>query len=326
MPRPVPRFFDFVGQRKLVDVLCRQLAGAMARKEPFPHTLFLGPSGVGKSLLARMLVKEYGTNLIEGMGYDDHVALSRKLSLLGLNDFLFIDECHRLGPLQQELLCEAIDRKSIPAPGGKGSERETEGDKRIALPPWSLALATDQPGRLLDALLKRVVLPVYFDYYPARELKEVVADLATRSNILVSPQAAGLVARVACGLPRKAKLLLQNLRLFHPDAETKQLGIEHVREFLGAIGTDQTGLGPMEVRYLEAVADLGGASLESIALVIGTDKTFVRRQIEAPLVRRALVTIAPGGRRLTPSGQKWVEEHRTSHPEPPTETDEDDQD
>ncbi|NQT38773.1 MAG: AAA family ATPase [Planctomycetes bacterium] len=63
MPRPLPQFHGFVGQERIVSRLRRQLDGAMTRNEPFPPSLFAGPSGIGKTLLATALASSYGTKL-----------------------------------------------------------------------------------------------------------------------------------------------------------------------------------------------------------------------------------------------------------------------
>ncbi|MEJ7637184.1 MAG: Holliday junction DNA helicase RuvB C-terminal domain-containing protein [Singulisphaera sp.] len=196
----------------------------------------------------------------------------------------------------------------------------------VELPTWSLILATDQPGLLLNALLNRIDLTVGLDYYPHRELKEVVEVLATEAKLLLKPQASGLVARAACGLPRKARQLLHNLRRHYPEAGNQQLSKKHVREFLHFMGIDETGLGPDEFRYLKALGDQGSASLETLASMLSTDTLHLRRQIEAVLVRRGLVKIAPGGRQLTATGRKLIEEHRKNNPGPSPEKDEDDDD
>lgn len=324
MPRRVPKFHEFVGQKKHVDFLGRLLAGAMARNEPFPHTLFLGPSGIGKTLLSRQLAKEYGTDVVEAMGYEDREVLGRKLKGLHANDFLHVDECQRLGFPEQEMLCEAIDRKSIPEPDPERTDREAAGGGRASIQPWTLVLATDQPGRLLPALRKRIVNQVGLTYYPTRELKEIVEVLSDDADLLLSPQAARRIAEVAGGLPRLAKQLVQKLRLFHPDSEKRQLSIEDVREFLTAQGTDESGLDPMEQSYLAAVEELRGASLESLALMLGTDKAYVRSQIESALVRRGLVKIGPAGRQLTSSGRQLVDCERMHNSESLVEKDEDD--
>jgi Holliday junction DNA helicase RuvB len=306
MPRPAPRFRNFIGHRRIVALLRRQLEGAQARGEPFPHTLLHGPSGVGKSLLAGALAAEMGTGIVEAMGYDDRPTLVKKLARLRPHDFLLVDECHRLGPLEQELLCEAIDGDRLPSASRRRGEPKADGDEEAGLPPWTVILVTDQPGRLLDALRKRVVITQCLSHYPEKELKEIVEVLASRADLLLSPQSAWLIARVAGGLPRRARHLLQNLRLYFPDAESRQLGLEQIRQFLAADGIDRAGLGRLERHYLRAIARLDGASLESIGLMLGCDPAYVRREIEPMLVWRGLVRIAPSGRQLTAAGQEWV--------------------
>jgi Holliday junction DNA helicase RuvB len=301
--RPPPRFGDFVGQGKTVSFLRRQLDGALARGEAFPHTLFIGPSGTGKTLLARSLATEFGSRLVEAMGYEDRNSLIKKMLLLNVGDFLFIDEAHRLGPLQQELFYLAIDLGSVPNAPGQREATDGGGDGRVTLKPWTLVLATDQPGSLLDALRKRMIIEIALPYYSAAEMKEIVENVAMQLSLLVSPQAARKIAEIANGLPRRAKQLLQNLRLFHPHAEKGQVGQKELQEFLTAAGYDARGLTTLEQRYMELIPPSGGASLESLALTLGVDTNYVRREIEAPLVRRALVRITPLGRQLTERGR-----------------------
>jgi Holliday junction resolvasome RuvABC ATP-dependent DNA helicase subunit len=310
MSRPAPRFRNFIGQKKIVDYLRRQLAGAQALNEPFPHSLFLGPSGVGKSQLARTLAAELGTTVVEAMGYNHRDDLAQKLSDLVPNDILYIEECHRLGPPEQEYLCEMIERTATAGRQRTQPDRGSDEEGWRAPVAWTLILATDTPGRLLNALNKRLAIQIYLPYYPPGDLKDIVEFQATEMDLLISPQAAGLIAEVAGGLPRPAEMLLQHLRLFHQDAAGRRLGVWEVRQYLDAAGIDADGLDPLARGYLEAVADLGVASLETIALRLGTDAAFVRRQVEAPLVRRGLVRVGPAGRQLSESGRRWEENRR----------------
>lgn len=228
MGRPVPRFQEFVGQRRIVAILQPQLEGAKARGEPFPPALLCGPSGIGKSLLAQACAQAYGTTLCSVDGHEPVARIVERFKTLKTNDFVFIDEAHNLANGAQELLYSCIDHRRIPpwalpAKDIKDLQLSTEG---FPIAPFSLLLATDQPGQLLGALRRRLELTLSLEYYSNKEMRAIVDHQATGAELLLSPQARNKVARVACGLPRRAKHLLQNLRRHFPDAEQRQLTLD----------------------------------------------------------------------------------------------------
>lgn len=213
MPRSLPHFRGFYGQQAAIRPVLHLLGGAIARGEPLGHLKISGPSGSGKTHLAQARAEETGTRLLTLMGRDTEVKLAEQLLQVRKCDYLLIDEAHSLEPRQQELLFEAIDSQSIPA-AERPHEREksTEAAPRRQLQPFTLVLATDRPGLLLNALHKRIPIAIHFQPYSESELKEIVAAIATQCNMLLTPQAARVLAAACGSLPRMAKLHLLNLR------------------------------------------------------------------------------------------------------------------
>lgn len=314
MARPVYTFRKFVGHKKKVEVLRRQLTGSKSRGEPFPPTLFLGPSGVGKTLLAESLAEEYGTDMIFANGYESVDDLIAKFRRVGAYDFVFIDEAHNLVPKAQELLFHVIDSNCVPLWGEKrgGSSSADAGASTIAIHPCTLVLATDQPGKLENALEKRIPLAISLGFYTCREMQAIVDKLATNLSLLMTSQARNLVARVSFGLPRKARHHLENLRRHFIDAECVTIDSKHVRQYLSAHDIGMEGFRRMDRDYLHFLARVGPASLTSIALDLGTDAAYLGCQVEPILKKAGYIMIGPKGRQLTAAGLEWISQHTTN--------------
>lgn len=305
MGRPAPRFGDYIGHKKIIDLLKRELEGAIALKEPMPHILLKGRSGVGKTRLARVLATERGTRLRRLLGRRvTWKRLVRILLALRSGDFLFVDEAHAIEPAQQELLYEAIDRHRIPLPKGKGEKR-----KRATVQPFTLILATDQPFKLLPALRARIPTKVEIPPYPLREMREIIATIAARKRVLLTPQATGLLARVCGGIPRSARDYLAMLRCYYPCAGHK-IEISEIRQFLRANGISAGGFDRLQRKYLRELRTQKSASLITLALLLDTNPAEVRWYVEPLLVQRGLVVVTSTGRRLTHKGREWVDRRR----------------
>jgi Holliday junction DNA helicase RuvB len=295
---------DFVGQKRALAPALRLQDGALAREEPAPHMLFLGQSGTGKSLAAITLGLRAGTEVTKFLGRATAAEVAPRLAQMKPCDIGFFDECHNLDTDLQELLFDVIDSGQVPAHLVPGADPAGP----VAVPPVTFIFATDRPGKLLNALVKRIPLTVRFKPYPTDDLKEIVARIGYRRGVLLTPQAARGLARICHGLPRRAEHHVNNLRLTIADSEQRQLSVEDVRTYLAEIGLDEDGLDDLAREYIRFLKRNRIASAEAIAGFLGTDVEYLKNQVEQPLRFRGLVTVGRGGRVLTEKGREWAAE------------------
>jgi len=207
MSRPPFELHGFIGQRQKIEPLIREVRGAKARGKTACHTVISGLSGTDKSTQARAIAREYGTRLLKLSGDVVRSKLLAELRNVHESDFLFIDEGHGLSVALQEVLYRAIDHEPIELDDSR---------EPLLVPPFTLVLATDQPGSLKNALRKRIPTEVHLNPYPDAEMKVIVERVAAKEGILLTAQGASLLARTCHGLPRIAEHRVRKLRYYFP--------------------------------------------------------------------------------------------------------------
>ncbi len=303
MSRPPFEIEGFIGQRAVLTPVLREQDGSLSRNEPMPHSLVIGPSGIGKTELFGALARRAKVSMAKLVGKVATKKVCETLAGLKAGDFVVFDEGHNVSPEVQEMLYEVIDSGLIPT--RCLPDPETAAPAPVA--PCTVVFSTDQPGHLLKALLARLPQRVWLADYSEDEMREIVARIATAIGVLLSAHAARLVARVSNGLPRRARDHVRALRRYFPDAERSQLGVPKVEAYLKDKEITQDGLTKAEIRYLRFLHEEGRASIETVAAMLGVDPEYVRTQVEQPLFYRKFVRIGVGGRSLTTAGTQRVQ-------------------
>lgn len=307
MSRRPKTFNDFIGQRRVIGLLARLIAGARELGRPCPPLRLTAPAGHGKTALGHAIAEEYGSEFLPLLaGTDTRAADVCDLLLTGQHgDVVLIDEAHTLRLDAQQILFAALDEEKIPAVTDKGRLKRSELRSIASL---TIVLATNQPGHLKAALRSRLT-PIEFDPYAIHELKMIAERVAEGEGLEITPQAARRLAEVAQGSPRIISRRVKALRLFGPG--TEKFGLDQVTEVLTSEGVDARGLWPSQRLYLQTLdsSPRGVCSLERLAIKLGCDPVIIRHEVEPFLIERGWVEPWSGrGRMITAEGRSIVAE------------------
>ena len=199
---------EMIGQSRLRENLSVFVQAAQARGEPLDHVLFHGPPGLGKTSLARIVATELRAQFraTSGPAIERPGDLAALLSNLEPNDVLFIDEIHRLSPTVEEILYPAMEDFQLDILIGEGP---TARSVRLDLPRFTLVGATTRAGLLTSPLRDRFGWSARLEYYPVKDLEQIVVRSGGLLGLEVEPKAAHEIARRARGTPRIANRLLR---------------------------------------------------------------------------------------------------------------------
>jgi Holliday junction DNA helicase RuvB len=296
-----------VGQPGVVDQVRVALDAAFADNKKFDSGLLIGPPGLGKSALARVIADEMAVHFHETIGQ----SLKHSADLNGLllaasnNDVIHIDEAHELRREFQTALYLALDKRQIIVPGGNKPQA-------IPLADFTLLLSTTDEFCLLQPLRDRLRLLLRFTFYEQEDLAVLLRQRSQALRWNVDDKVLAMIAERSRGTPRLALRLLQSCRRVCRAAGETTITTDHLERACQLEGLDALGLGPTEQQYLVALSE-GASRLNVLASLLGVPTRTVSQVTEPFLIRAKLIAKDDQGRRqLTAEGRFHVQHLSTS--------------
>lgn len=292
---------DYVGQKKLKEKLSLFMSAASARSESMDHLLIYGPPGLGKTTIARVIAKEMNANLkvTSGPVLDKVGDIASILMSLKDNDFLFIDEIHRINKSVEEVLYPAMEDRTIDVVIGKGT---TAKSVRFNLKKFTIIGATTRASMLSAPLRDRFGFSHRIEYYTVDDLTNIVKNNCKTFEIDISDEAAIKIAESSRGTPRIANKLLKRVRDYAQVKLKDRIDILTANAALKVMEIDSFGLDELDRAMLRIIIDKydgGPVGLNTLAMTLGEDKHTIEEVHEPYLVKVGLIERTSRGRKAT---------------------------
>ncbi|MDD4226281.1 MAG: Holliday junction branch migration DNA helicase RuvB [Mariniphaga sp.] len=298
--RPL-QFYDFKGQRQVIENLEVFVKAATLRHEALDHVLLHGPPGLGKTTLSHIIAHELhvGIKVTSGPVLDKPGDLAGLLTNLEERDVLFIDEIHRLSPLVEEYLYSAMEDFRIDIMIDKGPSARSI---QLEVNPFTLIGATTRSGLLTSPLRARFGINSHLEYYDNSVLTGIVKRSAGILEIEISDEAAIEIAGRSRGTPRIVNSLLRRVRDFAQVKGTGIIDMDITKTALKAMDIDEHGLDQMDNRILRCIIDKfkgGPVGISTISTAVGEDSGTIEEVYEPFLIKEGFLKRTPRGREAT---------------------------
>lgn len=313
-----PRSFDeYNGQTAVISELRDAIAALRDNERSLPPQMFLGPAGIGKTLLAKVLANELQLRadetgqsrvyFFERLSYDIDTAekLDEVIKQAEAHPgcVLFIDEIHGLPKSVATKLYTVLEE-----------HRYTYQNQAIrSLAPFTLIGATTDYGTLDAPMQRRWVRHQLERSTPAQLLQTL--ERRSQADVPIEAKAAQLlVDRVKLGGAPWEAVRVYNLAATAAKAANLPRITEEVATMvLNRYGIDDIGLDRYDRACIKAILsqpmmrttngrqEVAGyrCSEDAVAAIAGVDKTYYRDTIRPKLMSRGLLIIR-AGQQLTP--------------------------
>lgn len=266
-----PTFEEYIGQDSIKKILRITIKAAKIENRTLPSMLITGEFGLGKTTLAKLILKEYrGDNRVT-------IEDANKVELLHLptSGTIIIDEIHNLSREIMDSLNIILDEGNL-----------------------SIIGCTTDSGELSAPFRSRFNI-YHLESYSVEDLIQIVTYYYQKKpSIVLNPEQVVQIALRSRFNPRQA---IQNLNIIFDLMavnEMFELTDEIMNEAFDLMGLDNGGLRPIDRKYLNVLRYDTPVGIQYIAAMIGSDSKTIMAEIEPYLMRRGLIERTSKGRKL----------------------------
>ena len=316
---------DFIGQQDIAMETKIAITSAKLRRDAFPHAIFSGAPGLGKTSLAEIIACEMDVPFISVLGASirDEEGLKGVLAQLPSAGYdlktgeviepdkvrhgiIFIDEIHRLKKNLTELLHTALEDFKI----SMKVKNPLTGKMQSGLywmPKFTLIGATNYLGMLPRPFVDRFLVQASFEPYSEEEIAKIAHHSAKKLDLDIAEEAIEEIASKSRGVPRILNRFLLRARDVALYSGHSQITLETVQNMFEIQNIDELGLTKLDRRVLEYMAEvIRPIGIGSIAQAVDEDKNTIENLVEPWLIRLRLMTKTSQGRQITEQGLKHL--------------------
>jgi len=277
-------FNEYIGQENTKLKLSKYITGVKQRNLIFPHTLILGPSGMGKTTLTKVLANELKVPIISNIA-SEIITTNHLIDLIyDVNEgIVFLDEIHSMPREIAEKLYPMMEDFQF-----KGQN----------LPYFTLVGATTELGEILKnrkPFVYRFKQHLELEKYNIQDLIKIVRQYKEHAfpNEIIREEIYEIIARNARNNPRTLISLLEATIYFNGD-------IGAVLETCNII---KDGFTRTDIKLLVYLAyNPKGVGLESITGYLDTSAINYKYEIEPYLLQEGMILKTGRGRIISDQG------------------------